>query len=189
MDASPRPGLPSPRIMFTGRLSPDKAPDVLIDAVARIASPPPVMVLGTGAMHDQLRAQVVRLGLQRSVTFHGWVDDPGAWVTGASVQACPSRDEAFSQTAVLAMGLGVPVVGTNVDGFPETLADGRGIIVAPEDPEALAIALEQILSDQVQPDTTSARAWARQFETERVTNVYEQAYFELIKPRAPELAA
>jgi glycosyltransferase involved in cell wall biosynthesis len=189
MDAPPRPGLPSPRIMFTGRLSPDKAPDVLIDAVARMASPPPVMVLGTGAMQDDLRAQVTRLGLQRTVTFHGWLDDPGAWVAGASVQACPSRDEAFSQTAVLAMGLGVPVVGTNVDGFPETLGEGRGIIVAAEDPQALAVALERVLAGQLRPDTTAARTWARQFETERVTTVYEQAYAELIKPGAPELAA
>jgi glycosyltransferase involved in cell wall biosynthesis len=188
MDASPRPGLPSPRIMFTGRLSPDKAPDVLIDAVARMAAPPPVMVLGTGAMHDQLRAQVVRLGLQRAVTFHGWVDDPGTWVAGAAVQACPSRDEAFSQTAVLAMGLGVPVVGTNVDGFPETLADGRGVAVASEDPQALAIALEQILSGQSRPDTASARTWARQFEVEPIATVYEQAYAELIQSGAPELA-
>ena len=108
----------------------------------------------------------MRLGLQRSVTFHGWVDDPGAWVAGASVQACPSRDEAFSQTAVLAMGLGVPVVGTNVDGFPETLADRRGIIVPAEDPQALAIALEQILAGHSRPDTAAARTWARQFETE-----------------------
>jgi glycosyltransferase involved in cell wall biosynthesis len=175
--------------MFTGRLSPDKAPDVLIDAIARMASPPPVLVFGMGAMHDDLRAQVVRLGLQRTVTLHGWVDDPGAWVGGASVQACPSRDEAFSQTAVLAMGLGVPVVGTNVDGFPETLADGRGVIVAPEDPQALAIALEQILSGQLRPNTIAARAWARQFETGRIATVYEQAYTELIKPGAPELAA
>jgi glycosyltransferase involved in cell wall biosynthesis len=189
MDASPRPGLPSPRIMFTGRLSLDKAPDVLIDAIACMASPPPVMICGTGVMHDALRAQVARLGLQRTVTFHGWVDDPGAWVGGASVQACPSRDEAFSQTAVLAMGLGVPVVGTDVDGFPETLASGRGIIVASEDPQALAIALEQILAGQSRPDMVAARTWARQFETERVTTVYEQAYAELIKPGAPELAA
>ncbi len=189
MDASPRPGLPSPRIMFTGRLSPDKAPDVLINAVARMASPPPVMVLGTGAMHDHLRAQVARLGLQRSVTFHGWVDDPGAWVSGASVQACPSRDEAFSQTAVLAMGLGVPVVGTNVDGFPETLADGRGVIVASEDPQALAVALEQILSGHSRPDTIAARTWARRFQTERIATVYERAYTELFEPRAPEFAA
>jgi glycosyltransferase involved in cell wall biosynthesis len=189
MDAPPRLGLPSPRIMFTGRLSPDKAPDVLIDAIARMASPPPVLILGAGAMHDDLRAQVVRLGLRKVVTVHGWVDDPGAWVAGASVQACPSRDEAFSQTAVLAMGLGVPVVGTNVDGFPETLADGRGVIVAAEDPQALAIALERILSGQSPPNTTAARTWARQFETERVTTVYEQAYSELVAPGAPELAA
>jgi glycosyltransferase involved in cell wall biosynthesis len=189
MDAVPRPGLPSPRIMFTGRLSPDKAPDVLIDAIARMASPPPVMVCGTGVMQDDLRAQVIRLGLQRSVTFHGWVDDPGAWVGGASVQACPSRDEAFSQTAVLAMGLGVPVVGTNVDGFPETLADGRGIIVPSEDPQALAVALERILAGESRPDTRSARTWARQFETERIATVYEQSYSELVKPGASELAA
>jgi glycosyltransferase involved in cell wall biosynthesis len=87
------------------------------------------------------------------------------------------------------MGLGVPVVGTNVDGFPETLADGRGVIVAPEDPQALAIALEQILSGQLRPNTIAARAWARQFETGRIATVYEQAYTELIKPGAPELAA
>jgi glycosyltransferase involved in cell wall biosynthesis len=189
MDAPPRSGLPSPRIMFTGRLSPDKAPDVLIDAIARMAAPPPVLILGTGAMHDELRAQVSRLGLQRSVTFHGWIDDPGAWVRGASVQACPSRDEAFSQTAVLAMGLGVPVVGTDVDGFPETLADGRGVIVGSEDPQALAIALEQILAGQSRPDTNAARTWARQFETGRIATLYEQAYSELIRPGAPELAA
>jgi glycosyltransferase involved in cell wall biosynthesis len=189
MRTPPRPGLPSPRIMFTGRLSPDKAPDVLIDAVARMAAPPPVMVLGTGAMDDDLRAQVVRLGLQRTVTFHGWVDDPGAWVAGASAQACPSRDEAFSQTAVLAMGLGVPVVGTDVDGFPETLADGRGVIVAPEDPDALATALEQILAGRSRPNTGAARTWARQFETERIATLYEQAYSGAIEPGAPELAA
>jgi glycosyltransferase involved in cell wall biosynthesis len=63
------------------------------------------------------------------------------------------------------------------------------VIVAPEDPQALATALERVLSGQSRPDTSSARAWARQFETERVTTVYEHAYSELIAPGAPELAA
>ncbi|MDQ6803573.1 MAG: glycosyltransferase family 4 protein [Actinomycetota bacterium] len=130
---------------------------MLIDAIVRMTAPPRAVVLG-GVMRDELCAQVVRPGLQRSVAFHGWVNDPGAWVAGASVQACPSRDEAFSQTAVLAMGLGVPVVGTSVDGFPKTLDDGRGIIVAPEDPAALATALERVLAGGSRPDTTSARA-------------------------------
>jgi glycosyltransferase involved in cell wall biosynthesis len=87
------------------------------------------------------------------------------------------------------MGLGVPVVGTNVAGFLETLADRRGIIVPPEDPAALAIALERILAGQSRPDTTAARTWARQFETGRVATVYEQAYSELVEAGTPELAA
>jgi glycosyltransferase involved in cell wall biosynthesis len=189
MDARPRPGLPSPRIVFTGRFSPDKGPDVLVDAVARMAAPPPVLMLGAGALQDDLRAQVARLGLGSVVRFCGWVDDPGPWVVGAAVQACPSRDEAFSQTAVLAMGLGVPGVGTSVDGFPETLADGRGIMVSPEDPEALARALEQVLARRLRPDTAAARVWARQFDTERVAAVYEQTYNDLSGPATAELAS
>jgi glycosyltransferase involved in cell wall biosynthesis len=188
MDARPRPGLPSPRIVFTGRLSRDKAPDVLIDAIARMTAPPSVLILGAGAMLDDLRDQVARLGLENVVRFCGWVDEPGPWVKGASVQACPSRDEAFSQTAVLAMGLGVPVVGTNVDGFPDTLADRRGIKVPSEDPEALAAALEEILDGGLRTDTAGARKWARQFDTEPVTTVYEQAYNDLRRSSTPELA-
>src|SRR4051794_19542150 len=123
-------------------------------------------------------------GLERVVRWCGWVDEPGPWVAGASVQACPSRDEGFSQTAVLAMGLGVPVVGTDVDGFPDTLAERRGIIVAPEDPQALARALEDVLSGRRQPDVAAARLWARRFDAERVATVYERSYDELCPPAA-----
>lgn len=189
MDARPRLGLPSPRIVFSGRLSADKAPDVLIDAIARMAAPPPVLMLGAGALLDDLHAQVAQLGLESVVRFCGWVDEPGPWVAGAAVQVCPSRDEAFSQTAVLAMGLGVPVVGTDVDGFPETLADRRGIMVPSEDPEALAVALEQVLAGRLRPDTAAARVWARQFDIERVATVYEQTYNDLREAAAPERAA
>jgi glycosyltransferase involved in cell wall biosynthesis len=189
MDALPRAELPSPRIVFAGRLSPDKAPDVLIDAVARMTAPPPVLILGAGAMIDDLRAQVVRLGLAKVVRLCGWVDEPGPWVAGATVQACPSRDEAFSQTAVLAMGLGVPVVGTTVDGFPETLADHRGIMVSPDDPAALAAALEGVLTGRLRTDTNAARRWARQFEIGLVAGLYEQTYEDLLGVATPGLAA
>lgn len=189
MDSPPRPGLPSPRIVFTGRFSPDKAPDVLIDAIALMAAPPPVLMLGAGVMRDDLHAQVQRLGLQSVVRFCGWVDEPGPWVAGASVQVCPSRDEAFSQTAVLAMGVGVPVIGTRVDGFPDTLAGNRGILVSPEDPEALAGALEQVLDQRLRTDTAAARVWAQQFDTERVATIYEQTYEDLRQRPAAELAA
>jgi glycosyltransferase involved in cell wall biosynthesis len=189
MDSRRRPGLPGPRIVFSSRFSPDKGPDVLIDAVARMAAPPPVLMLGAGVLEVALRAQVAALGLGDVVSFPGWIEEPGPWVAGATVQACPSRDESFSQTAVLAMALGVPVVGTDVDGFPETLGAGRGVIVPAEDPEALAAALEGVLAGVLRPDTTAARTWARRFEIERVADVYERAYEEVRVAAPPELVA
>jgi glycosyltransferase involved in cell wall biosynthesis len=179
-----RPGLPSPRIVFSGRLDPDKGPDVLVEAIARMAVPPPVLFLGAGRLESTLRARIDEAGLKRVVRLCGWVDDPAAWVAGASVQACPSRDEAFSQSAVLAMGLGVPVVGTRVDGFPETLASGRGLIVEPEDPAALAAALEDVLCGRTRTDLSGARTWARQFRIEEVVSRYEHDYLELYQAMA-----
>ncbi len=171
-----REGLPRPRIVFTGRLMPDKGPDVLVEAVARMDGPPRVLVLGAGLLEPLLRERIAALGLQDVVTLEGWVAEPGPWVAGAAVQACPSRDEAFSQAAVLAMALGVPVVGTRVDGFPATLAEGRGRMVEAEDPDALAAALADALAAPVAADLRAARAWAQRFTVARVTATYERDY-------------
>ncbi|MBA3328622.1 MAG: glycosyltransferase, partial [Solirubrobacterales bacterium] len=179
--AAERPGLPSPRIVFTGRLASDKGADVLVEAVAQMAAPPPVLVLGAGVLEPVLRTRIAEAGLEGVVRLCGWVADPGSWVAGATVQACPSRDEAFSQAAVLAMALGVPVVGTRVDGFPETLADGRGLIVEPDDPAALAAALEDVLRGRRATDVAGARAWAQEFGIERVAALYERDYLELCR--------
>ncbi len=62
-------------------------------------------------------------------------------------------------------------------------------MVSPEDPKALAVALEQVLAGRLRPDTAAARMWARQFDIERVATVYEQTYNDLRQPPAPELAA
>lgn len=186
--ARTRPGLPSPRIVFTGRFSPDKGPDILLEAVARMTAPPPVLMIGAGVMEDELGAQVRRLGLDDVVTFCGWVQDTGPWVAGAAVQVCPSRDESFSQTAVLAMGLGVPVIGTRVDGFPDTLGDGRGVLVSPEDPEELALALDGVLAGRIRPDTSAARVWSRQFDVDRVASVYQREYAGMVRAPLPEAA-
>ncbi|MGI8594085.1 MAG: glycosyltransferase, partial [Solirubrobacteraceae bacterium] len=179
--AAERPGLPSPRIVFTGRLAYDKGVDMLVEAVAQMAAPPPVLVLGAGVLEPALRARIAEAGLESVVRLCGWLADPAPWVAGSSVQACPSRDEAFSQAAVLAMGLGVPVVGTRVDGFPETLAAGRGLIVEPDNPAAMAAALEDVLSGRRATDVVAARAWAQRFGTERVASQYERDYFELCR--------
>ena len=82
------------------------------------------------------------------------------------------------------MGLGVTVVGTRVDGFPETLASGRGLIVEPEDPAALAAALEDVLCGRKRTDLSGARTWARLFRFEEVVSRYEHDYLDLCQAMA-----
>jgi glycosyltransferase involved in cell wall biosynthesis len=183
-DATERRGLPEERIVYTGRLAPDKGPDVLVEAIGLMDDAPPVFLLGAGVLEPALRKRIAELGLGGVVTLTGWREDPATWVAGATVQACPSRDEAFSQAAVLAMGLGVPVVGTRVDGFPETLADDRGLLVDPDDPAALAEALQAVIDGARVTDLPGARAWARQFEVARVASRYEADYNERAFPLA-----
>jgi glycosyltransferase involved in cell wall biosynthesis len=174
--ARPRPELPAPRLVFTGRLAPDKGPDLLLEALARLPAPPPTFILGEGRMRPALERRAKTLGLGRTVTFAGWQPEPGSWVAGASALVVPSREEAWSQSAVLAMALGTPVVACAVEGLPAVLADGRGVLVAPGDAAALGHALEDVLAGRHTVDVAAARAYAATFTLARLGREYAAHY-------------
>ena len=186
LDATPRTGLPSPRIVFAGRLHPEKGPDVLLDALALMDSPPPTLMLGAGEMEPQLRASVERLRLASSVRFAGWHSEPASFIAGAAALAVPSRHEAWSQAAALAMGLGVPVVASAVEGLPLTLSGRRGVLVPPEDPSSLAAALAGVIAGEHAVDRDAARDYALRFSPARVASVYASAYRSLVSREARE---
>jgi glycosyltransferase involved in cell wall biosynthesis len=177
----PLTGLPTPRIVFAGRLHADKGPDILLAALGLLRAPPMTLILGEGHLRPILEDQVRELGLADRVRFLGWVPNPGSYIAGASVLAIPSRDESFSQTAIIGLAHGVPVIGTDVDGFPETLGEGRGVVVPPEDPRALATALEVVLNEEL-PRPLPLRSFTDQYEPARVADVYEATYRHLLSP-------
>jgi glycosyltransferase involved in cell wall biosynthesis len=181
----PRAGLPSPRIVFAGRLPDEKGPDLLRDAVARMREPRQTLILGDGPALAALRRNVEELRLERVVRFCGWRPAVGSWLAGASVCVVPSRYDAWSQTAVLAMRLGVPVVGTAVEGLPATLGSRRGVLVPPEDPDALAAAIEGVLSGRRRPDPGRARRYAETFTPARVTSAYAREYAAIVADSTP----
>jgi glycosyltransferase involved in cell wall biosynthesis len=176
LDAKPRTDLPSPRITFAGRLATDKGPDVLVEALGLLADPPPTFLLGDGEMRASLEHQVAGLDLGDVVRFSGWQPYPERFVAGSSVHVVPSRRDAWSQSAVLAMGLGAPVVATAVEGLPATLAGGRGTLVAPEDPRALAGAIGAVLAGLCESDLHAARSYAGRFTADRVAARYASVY-------------
>ena len=76
---------------------------------------------------------------------------------------------------MLALGLGVPVVGTAVDGLARTLGGGRGVLV-PRGPRALAGALSRVLAGE-RLDPALGRACARQFTPSAAAAVYASAFW------------
>ena len=183
LSARPWPRLAWPRVTFTGRFRADKAPDVLVEALALLGVPPPAYLVGDGPMRGALGQLVRARGLRAVVRLPGWSYRPARYVAGASVHVVPSREESWSQSAVVALGLGIPVVGTAVDGLPRTLGNGRGVLVPPDDPAALAAALSRVLAGE-RPDPGPGRAYAQQFTPSAAAAAYLEAYQHLLASRA-----
>lgn len=182
LDARPLRDLPVPRLTFAGRLHPEKGPDLLLAALALLRDPPPTLLLGTGPLERRLRRSARRRGLD--VRFCGWQPDPGRYIAGSAACVVPSRHEAWSQTAVQAMGLGVPVIATAVEGLPATIGSNRGVLVPPADPEALADAIEGVLAGELPVDHDEARAYALRFTPERVAQAYAREYRDALATAA-----
>ena len=182
--AEPRPGLVSPRLTFTGRLREDKGPDLLLDALASMTDPPTTYLVGDGPMAGSLRRRIEGSALRRTVHMPGWSHEPARYVAGAAVHVVPSREEAWSQSAVTALALGVPVVATGVEGLPITLAEGRGLVVPPEDPAALAAGIRAVLDGDVRLDAAAGRRYAARFRAPEIASDYFADYQSLIVRRA-----
>ncbi len=131
-------------------------------ALALIDAPPPAYLVGDGPLRGPLTRLIRARGLEAVKHLPGWSHEPARYIAQATVHVVPSGEESWSQSAVLAPGLGVPVVGTAVDGPARTLGGGRGVLVPPEDPRALAGALSRVLAGE-RPDPALGRAYARQF--------------------------
>jgi glycosyltransferase involved in cell wall biosynthesis len=138
------------------RLTPEKGVDVLLDAAALLKQDVPdlrVLVLGdTQAGHEAYRAELTRqasrLGVAANVCFAGFVEQPFRRWAGARVYVQPSRTEGVPLAVAEAMASGLPVVATAVGGVPELLDRGRaGVLVPPNDVEALASAIKGLLDD------------------------------------------
>jgi glycogen(starch) synthase len=144
---------PRPYVLALGRLARQKGFDLLLDAFARAelaGRELDLVIAGDGPERSALELARARLGLVGRVHLLGAVDEPtaAALYRGALVVACPSRWEGLPLVCLEAMASGRPVVAAAVDGIPDAVVhDESGLLVPPEDPPALALALEALLID------------------------------------------
>ncbi len=146
------------RLVYAGRLSPEKGVQVLVEAVAILAKGSrlprlEVEVLGDGPQRAELEARVRESGLEHVFRFRGQVDRAGLARELSAADLCvqPSLTEGYSKAWLDAMAHGVPVLASNVGAAASVVgaAGERGWLVAPGRAEELASALARVFEDPI----------------------------------------
>jgi glycosyltransferase involved in cell wall biosynthesis len=106
---------------------------------------------------------------------------------GARVLVLPSHEEGFGMPALEAMSLGIPVIASNRGALPEVLGEA-GILVAPDDTESIAAALERLLADDELARAMRRRGLerAQQFQWSRTAQAVHAAFCEAIDEHAAQ---
>jgi glycosyltransferase involved in cell wall biosynthesis len=180
-----RAGLPDRFVLFVGTLEPRKNVARLIEAYAQLPKerPPLMLVGGRGWLYDDIFARVEALDLSDEVRFVGYVpaEDLPCWYNAAELFVYPSLYEGFGLPPLEAMACGTAVITSTASSLPEVVGEA-GLLVDPAEPAALAMAMEQILSDRELRETVRAagRVRAQGFswkETARCTvDSYQRAW-------------
>lgn len=143
-------------ILFAGWLSFHKGPGVLLQSLPEIIKEIPetlVVFLGTGGLRKKLEEMANKLSIEKHVRFAGYIKDryeKALFFHSADIFVLPSTlTESFGIVSLEAMACGLPVVASNIGGIPDVVKDGEnGLLVPPQDPEALAEAIIRILKDR-----------------------------------------
>lgn len=154
-----------------GRLHRVKGYDVLLDALAILkergfapAAPFRLRIAGDGARRGELQARIAQAGLD-NVALVGFCDRPRDFLGQLHLYLQPSRSEGLCIAAHEAMETGLPTIVSAVGEMPFSVLDARtGLVVAPEDPEALADALERLLRRPEALEAMGAASRARVLE-------------------------
>jgi glycosyltransferase involved in cell wall biosynthesis len=144
------------------------------------------LLVGDGPLRLELEREAAELGLQGRVQFLGDRRDIAAVLASVDVSVVPSASESLSNVMLESMAAGVPVVAIDVGGNRELASDGRAMLVAPSDEEALAAELERTLADPQLRSSISRRAreFAKaSFSVERIRGQYCSLYAEALASR------
>lgn len=145
------------KVLFCGRLERQKATDILIKAwrllpedVSRKAQ---LVLAGSGKWEQELRKEAEDM---KNILFLGTVKRENIWeqYQQADIYVHPSRFEGMSNAMLEALACGLPIIATTIDGSTDLVEpEVNGLLVPPEDPTALAEALERLMTH---PDMRTA---------------------------------
>jgi glycosyltransferase involved in cell wall biosynthesis len=171
---------------WIGRLSIEKGADVFIDAMAHVArrrageGPLKTIVIGDGPERQALCARADSLGLTgHQLQWLGVVTGAGRLAAAFDVIVLSSRSEGTPIALLEAMAAGAPVVATSVGGVPDVVGSGEALLVPPDEPRALAAAIEDTLRHRADACVRATAARERlktEYDLSRWLSRYDRLY-------------
>lgn len=181
-------------VLYAGRYSPWKGQDVLADAVRILCGDGAAqrnrlhfVFIGScfpGYEHcrAELASQLQSLPEPTRAHLLGFQRNLPAWMAASDVFVLPSKRPEPNATVLLgAMAMGLPCIGTDTGGTTETIVDGvTGLLIRPEDPDKLAVAIAALAADQTKRETMGMAGRSRALTVfsmekycETVTSLYD----------------
>ena len=176
-----------PGLIAVGRLEDQKGFDLLLRAYSKIVDQFPdwsLTIRGDGQKRGDIERLRDELDLQDKVRLPGITDIPGAWVDEGEIFVLSSRYESFGNVLTEAMVAGLPIVSFDCPFGPgEIITDGiDGILVPPEDPDALAEAMVTVMGNTGlrQRLGQAAQRNVRRFERGRIMRHWDELVADLV---------
>jgi glycosyltransferase involved in cell wall biosynthesis len=117
-------------------------------------------IIGEGPERLKIKNLIKKYGLENSIFLTGSLSDAFEYLKAFNLFVLPSVKEGQPWVILEAMAAEVPIVATNIAGIPETIENEKsGLLVEPADPQALALAIEKILTHPSLAETCAKNAF------------------------------
>ena len=136
------------RAGWVGRLSAEKGPDVLVEALRHLRDVPmTVSFLGTGPLRQALEDRAAGLHVADRIRWHGVVPGAGRLLRAFGAFVLTSRTEGTPIALLEAMAAEVPIIAAGVGGVPDVVSTTEALLVPPDDSHAVALALREVFQN------------------------------------------
>ncbi|NQV99827.1 MAG: glycosyltransferase [Rhodospirillales bacterium] len=177
-------GIPEHACVVGGifRLSPEKRPRLWLEAAKRISSQRTdihFLIIGAGPMYEEIMEEGRQAGLGGRLHCPGTAKDIAVCLKAMAVFLLTSKTEGTPNVLIEAQMLGVPVVATLAGGVPETINVGVTGIIADDNPQSLAAAVDWVLTNDAWRENAAAEApefIANRFSHDRMIDETVAAY-------------